>query len=185
MNKNLFVAGLVSALLYLAASANAMAQELNTDIYNVPANGKIDMQIFPRLGEEITGALLTTRVERKSPLQSYFGNTLQCTAPGLWECHVWFNPDGTVIEFYARKKPDGSVELASNEFWYRIAGKRGDYHLCRKPSKNGKETCEKTPWDEGRYLYDEWFINYDRPAEGGLPAYKNVHEHYALIAGHR
>lgn len=183
MKNNLFVTGLASTVLLLALCGQAAAQYDESSI-NVPPSGEVNLKAIPRMGEEVLGGLLTSRIEQ-NPLQEYFGNTRVCLVPGLWECHAWFNPDGTGVEFYARKKPDGSVELASDEFWYRMAGTPGDYHLCRKPSVNGKEVCEKYRWEEGHYLYDEWFNNYDRPAESGFPAYRNVHEHNMIIPGHR
>lgn len=151
---------------------------------HVPESGEIKLQDVPRLGEEVSGALLSTHVDR-NPMQQYIGNTLMCLVPGLWECHTWFDADGTGVQFHARKKPDGSIELGSSAFTYRLAGTPGDYHLCLKPSGSKQETCEKETWEEGHYLYDEWFNNYDRPAADGLPAYKNVHEQYAILPRHQ
>lgn len=151
---------------------------------NVPKSGEIKLQVVPRLGEEVSGALLTTRAER-NPMQEYIGNTLMCLVPGLWECHTWFDADGTGVQFHARKKIDGSIELGSSAFTYRLAGTPGDYHLCLKPSGSKQEICRKETWEEGHYLYDEWFNNYDRPAAAGLPAYKNVHEQYVILPRHQ
>lgn len=172
-----------AALGCLCAGAGVHAQTEESAI-NVPKSGEIKLQGVPRLGEEISGALLTTHIER-NPMQEYIGNTLMCLASGLWECHTWFDADGTGVHFHARKKADGSIELGSSAFTYRLAGTRGDYHLCLKPSGSKEEICRKETWEEGHYLYDEWFDNYDRPAAAGFPAYKNVHEQYAILPGHQ
>ncbi|MFT3907522.1 MAG: hypothetical protein QM718_14595 [Steroidobacteraceae bacterium] len=46
-------------------------------------------------------------------------------------------------------------------------------------------SCAKRKWDEAHYLYDEWFDNHDQIATQGAPAYRSVHEQFAIIPGHR
>lgn len=149
----------------------------------VPVTGQVNFKDMTLMGEEIRGAL-SSHVDQ-NPLSPYLGNTLTCSVPGLWECHTWFQPDGTGVLFHAYKKSDGSLELGSAAFTYRMAGKPGDYRLCLKLAGAATETCAKQKWDETHFLYDEWFEDYDRPATGSMPAYKKVHEHFAIISGHR
>jgi hypothetical protein len=170
------------AAVAIAATPNAMAQSENSPI-KVPANGQMSFKNMTLMGEEIRGAL-ESHVD-KNPLSPYIGNTLTCSVPGLWECHTWFEADGSGVLFHAYKKADGSLELGSTAFTYRMAGKSGDHYLCLTLSGSSNEQCAKQKWDETHFLYDEWFNNYDRAAAGGMPAYKNVHEHFALISGHR
>ena len=170
-----------SLLLALLAAPLAVAQTEQSPI-KIPANGGTNLRELPQLGEAIAGAL-RAHVER-NPMQPYLGNTFTCTVPGLWECHVWFEADGSGALFHARRHPDGSVTLGSAAFTYRLAGKPGNYQLCFTLTGNVEETC-RGRWAEGHALYDEWFSNHDQPAEGQSPAYRNVLEQFAIIAGHR
>jgi hypothetical protein len=180
--KRKYLIHLLVAAAVLVGSPCVLAQSESSPI-KVPADGQVNFKDMTLMGEEIRGAL-SSHVDR-SPMSPYIGNTLTCSVPGLWECHTWFEANGTGVLFHAYKKVDGSLELGSTAFTYRMTGKPGDYHLCLKLSGSSNEQCAKQKWDETHFLYDEWFNNDDRPASADMPAYKNVHENFALISGHR
>jgi len=179
-----FILGTLGTLMLSLAAVQAQAAAHGEDApYNVPPNGAVNFNDLTLLGEDI-GAALRKRTNA-SPMHEYLGNTFTCSASGLWECHIWFAADGSGALFHARKLGDGTLELGSAEFKYRVAGKVGDYHLCVRLTGETTEHCARQKWDESHYLYDEWFDNHDQPAERRTPAYRSVHEQYAIIPGHR
>src|SRR5262249_43452119 len=49
------------------------------------------------------------------PLRAYYGNTYTCYWPGLWECHHWWNADGTEDFFVGQWMPEGLMMLSTVE----------------------------------------------------------------------
>src|SRR5262245_54494330 len=45
------------------------------------------------------------------PLRTYHDNTYTCYWPGAWECHHWWNADGTEQFFQVNWMPEGMVML--------------------------------------------------------------------------
>src|SRR5262249_48281170 len=72
-------------------------------------------------------------VDQKDPLRSYYGNTYTCYWPGMWECHHWWNADGSEIFFAIIQLPEGMVTLrmidaphktwTANGQWWRVNGR--------------------------------------------------------------
>src|SRR5262249_3758868 len=47
----------------------------------------------------------------RDPMKNYYGNTYTCYWPKLWECHHWWNDDGTEVFFSVVWAPEGLVTL--------------------------------------------------------------------------
>src|SRR5262249_20173749 len=49
------------------------------------------------------------------PLRAYYGNTYTCYWPGMWECHHWWNEDGSEVSVNAYWLSEGIVVLKALE----------------------------------------------------------------------
>ncbi len=117
--------------------------------------------------------------EAQNWMKAYFGNTLICTAAGIFECHNWMKADGTLVLFSWDSRPNIMVEgvpmqgVHGLEGTWWLEGEPGKFQLCRKNGPTAKPLCQDEPQ---RKLGDEW----DHPGSANWPA-----EHFQLVAGHR
>ncbi len=49
------------------------------------------------------------------PHRAYAGNTYTCYWPGQWECHHWWNPDGTEQFFEVDLMPEGMIVMIASD----------------------------------------------------------------------
>lgn len=118
------------------------------------------------------------------PMRDYYRGTTIGEYHPLWLYHIWFNPDGTHILFYAHRYPDGTTHMGASQRYWRVVGAPGRYGLCLRmePNPTAKESCG--PF-EFKHYGDVWYQDYDRSASGDIPTYNNVHEVFTFVAGKR
>lgn len=65
-------------------------------------------------------------------MSAYYTSTLVCRS-GHIQCHIWFNKDGTYVDFQATVAADGSVRLSGVEGEFKVTSKDGGYQTCLSP----------------------------------------------------
>lgn len=103
----------------------------------------------------------------------------------LWVFHIWYNPKGIQVLFYAHRYPDGTLRMGVSERYWRMVGTPGNYGLCMRRSPGDSEAC--SAFAEYHQLGDVWYQDYDRKGGGAdnIPSYNNVHEVFTLVPGRR
>jgi hypothetical protein len=135
---------------------------------------------------------------RDDPMRGYYGNTLACYWPGVFQCRVWWNKDGSETYFEARYLPEGiitmktvdgrwSMYVANNQYCVRDARLTASPENTKKPlppppkpeddaalaARNGcQPITDAMPGDH-------WFKLH------GNGWYQNEREQFVLLAGHQ
>lgn len=123
--------------------------------------------------------------DTKAVMGGFFGNTSVCKANDtsgkpLFECHVWFYPDGGLVQFSYDKREnaqDGGNTLSGFTVipgtWWVEHADGGAFNLCRHVGE-GPIRCMPQP---PRKVGDHWDLPH---ATGGLAG---VTEHFFILAG--
>lgn len=140
----------------------------------------VSLGVFTALVSAHAGAKTFPAASRETQelMKGYFGNTLICKAEGIFECHNWFKPDGTFIQFSWDSRPNIMVHgvnlsgVAGVEGTWWVEGSPGKYQICRKNGPDAPTACE-----EGvvRKVGDTW----SHPAHNNWPG-----EAFVLVEGH-
>ena len=101
----------------------------------------------------------------------FFGNTSVCKGEGLFECHVWFYPDGTMVQFSYDKREnplDGGNNLSGFTVipgtWWVEHADGGNFNLCRHVG-DGPIRCIPQP---PRKVGDHWDLPHTTGSLAGV-----------------
>ena len=125
-----------------------------------------------------------TQAETDQVMSGFYGNTSVCkasnTAGPLFECHVWFYRNGSLVQFSYDKREnaqDGGNTLSGFTVipgtWLVERDDKGAFNLCRHVGE-GPIRCMPQP---ARKIGDHWDLPH---TSGGLAG---VTEHFYIMKG--
>jgi hypothetical protein len=131
-----------------------------------------------------SSARSATQEQALELMEPYFKNTLICKIPGLFECHVYFWPDGRMVQFSYDVRTGANAMDLDNDMHglvglpgkWTVEGAPGALKLCRQLGAVKQPRCNlETPKKVG----DTWlFVHKTGPLAG-------LTETFTLVAGRK
>ena len=128
--------------------------------------------------------LAATPEQAQELMRVYFTNTLICKIPGLFECHVYFYPDGRMVQFsYDVRTGQNAMDLDNNMNGlvglpgkWTVEGEPGAFKLCRQL---GAVKAPRCGLEAPKKVGDTWLMVHKQGPLAGLT------ETFTIVAGRK